>query len=136
MKPTGPRMKTTRRITPSVGGLAPTDKEAAPAPPGGGQTRPQVGGASSPRLPHEHDESADSQSSEPRADMIQAHADVERGLVDTDRGPVIDEVYEHQVRPPGEATPDRAAPAARADEQPVKPVPDRRPSAVGPRRRP
>lgn len=38
-----------------------------------------------PRLPHEHDESFDSQSSEPRADMEQARQDIEQGLVDTDR---------------------------------------------------
>jgi len=131
-------MKTTRRIPPPGDGTGPADQVAAPVPPGGGQTRPQVGGASSPRLPHEHDESADSQRSEPRADMKQAHADVERGLVDTDRGPVTDELYEHRVRTPGEATPDRAAPAARADDQPVKAAPDESQSAVrrGTRRRP
>ena len=42
-----------------------------------------------PRMPHERDESADSQASvEPSARRVggQAHEDVERGLVDTDRG--------------------------------------------------
>lgn len=131
-------MKTTRRVPPPMGGPRPADLVAAPAPPGGGQTRPQVGGVSSPRLPHERDESADSQRSEPRADMKQAHADVERGLVDTDRGPVMDELYEHRVRTPGEATPDRAAPAANADDQPVKAGPDENQPAVrrATRRRP
>lgn len=37
-----------------------------------------------PRLPHERDESDDSQVSGPREDMKQAAADLERGLVDTD----------------------------------------------------
>jgi hypothetical protein len=46
-----------------------------------------------PRLPHEHDESADSQNSPPRADMQQAAKDVKAGLVDTDRGPVADSTY-------------------------------------------
>jgi hypothetical protein len=36
------------------------------------------------RLPHERDESGDSQASAPREDMVQAAADLERGLVDTD----------------------------------------------------
>ncbi|MBI1891147.1 MAG: hypothetical protein HYS18_10905 [Burkholderiales bacterium] len=37
-----------------------------------------------PRLPHERDESDDSQTSEPREEMKQAYDDIERGLVDTD----------------------------------------------------
>jgi hypothetical protein len=61
----------------------------------------------SPRMPHERDESADSQgSSEPSARAVgeQAHEDVERGLVDTDKGPVLDQTYD-RVR---EGTPDPA----------------------------
>jgi hypothetical protein len=64
-----------------------------------GDTLPRVKGKSSPRLPHEHDESADSQhTEEPRPEMKQAHADLERGLVDTDRSPVTDEVYHRTLR--------------------------------------
>lgn len=37
-----------------------------------------------PRLPHERDESHDSQSSGPRADMQQAAKDIASGQVDTD----------------------------------------------------
>ncbi len=37
-----------------------------------------------PRLPHERDESDDSQASGPREDMQQAYKDIENGLVDTD----------------------------------------------------
>lgn len=36
------------------------------------------------RLPHEHDEAEDSQSSGPRDDIKQAYDDIDRGLVDTD----------------------------------------------------
>lgn len=57
-----------------------------------GETQERV-----PRMPHERDESADSQgASEPSARrMGQAgHDDIERGLVDTDRGPVLDQAYD------------------------------------------
>lgn len=40
--------------------------------------------------------------------MKQAHDDVKRGLTDTDRGPVLDSVYEKQIRT--EATAGRGAP--------------------------
>ncbi len=52
---------------------------------------------SAPRLPHERDESADSQPDLAPADQERAdkaHSDVERGVVDTDKGPVIDQVYD------------------------------------------
>ncbi|MFC5496335.1 hypothetical protein ACFPOE_02220 [Caenimonas terrae] len=50
-----------------------------------------------PRTPNERDESADSQAAqEPSSGRVgrQAGADVERGLVDTDRGPVLDQAYD------------------------------------------
>lgn len=50
-----------------------------------------------PRMPHERDESADSQvASEPSAQHMGelAREDIERGVVDTDKGPVLDETYE------------------------------------------
>ena len=40
---------------------------------------------SEPRLPHEHDESADSQAGGPRQVMEQARRDIESGKQDTDR---------------------------------------------------
>jgi hypothetical protein len=46
-----------------------------------------------PKLPHERDESTDAMASAPRKRIKQAHDDLERGLVDTDRGPVIDATY-------------------------------------------
>lgn len=50
------------------------------------KTAPPATPEASPRLPHERDESADSQvSSAPRDDMQQAFDDLDRGLVDTDR---------------------------------------------------
>lgn len=64
-----------------------------------GDTRPAQGPAQQPqpRMPHERDESADSQeASEPSGQRMGqiAHDDLERGLVDTDKGPVIDKAYE------------------------------------------
>ena len=50
-----------------------------------------------PRMPHEHDESADSQRSPPREVIQQAHRDVSRGLTDTDKGPPMDDAYQKQV---------------------------------------
>jgi hypothetical protein len=50
-----------------------------------------------PRAPHERDESADSQEAgEPSARSVgqAAREDVERGVVDTDKGPVMDETYD------------------------------------------
>ena len=68
---------------------------------GGGNTKVEQGGESKPRLPHEHDESSDSQQSqggEPTEVGKRAHEDVERGVVDTDRGPVADRVYREKVK--------------------------------------
>lgn len=50
-----------------------------------------------PRLPHERDESAQSQASaEPSGRRMgqAAYDDLERGLVDTDKGPVLDKTYD------------------------------------------
>lgn len=98
-----------------------------PTPHRGSHTTPQVDGDQrSPRLPHERDESSDSQPGGDSDGVIkQAHDDLERGLVDTDRGPVLDRTYEHSVRPPDGATRDRAAPDD-ADPGPVRPAPARR----------
>jgi hypothetical protein len=67
-----------------------------------GKTKVEQDGESAPRLPHEHDQSSDSQQSQegtaPRIGR-QALEDVERGLVDTDRGPVVDRVYNEKVKP-------------------------------------
>lgn len=53
-----------------------------------------------PRLPHERDESEDSQQSEPRADLLQAYDDIMSGQQDTDlresRG--VEEVVKDLVR--------------------------------------
>ena len=52
-------------------------------------------------LPHEHDQSSDSQQNQdgtaPRVGR-QAFNDIERGVVDTDRGPVTDRVYNDKVK--------------------------------------
>ncbi|MDM0065884.1 hypothetical protein [Variovorax sp. J31P207] len=69
---------------------------------GGGNTQVEQEGESAPRLPHEHDQSSDSQKSAdgspPRVGR-QAHEDLERGLVDTDKGPVTDRVYNDKLKP-------------------------------------
>ena len=60
--------------------------------PAQGETREKV-----PRMPHEMDESADSQAAQEQSgERIgkQAQEDIERGLVDTDKGPVLDETYD------------------------------------------
>ena len=80
-----------------------------------GQTKPQFDGGLAPRLPHERDESSDSQDGQPNALMRQAHLDLERGLVDTDRGPVMDKLYEDKIRPRNGGTRDRAAPKAKKE---------------------
>ncbi|MDM0001453.1 hypothetical protein QTI24_22810 [Variovorax sp. J22P240] len=68
---------------------------------GGGKTKVEQGGESAPRLPHEHDQSSDSQQNQdgtaPRVGR-QAFNDVERGVVDTDRGPEADRVYNDKVK--------------------------------------
>ena len=67
----------------------------------GGKTKVEQGGDSAPRLPHERDQSSDSQPTpdgEPTRVGKQGAADVERGLVDTDRGPVTDRVYNDKVK--------------------------------------
>ena len=83
------------------------DQPADPPPHDSGQTTPQAADGRAPRLPHERDESSDSQQTMPQPVMQQAAEDLQRGLQDTDRGPVMDEVYEHHVRPGGGATRDR-----------------------------
>jgi hypothetical protein len=75
-----------------------------------GNTTPVQGEAPrrAPRAPHERDESADSQAgSEPSGRRMAqaAREDVERGVVDTDKGPVLDETYD-KVRE-GSADPDK-----------------------------
>lgn len=64
-----------------------------------GETVPAQGETQQPvpRMPHERDESAQSQASaEPSAQRIgqAAYDDLERGLVDTDKGPVLDKAYD------------------------------------------
>ena len=53
--------------------------------------------AGTPRLPHERDESGDSQSTPPRKKMKQAHDDIASGQVDTDlrRDPGVDQIIEN-----------------------------------------
>lgn len=63
----------------------------------GGQTKPVVDGKSAPKLPHERDESANSQQARNTSTAQvgqQAYEDVDSGQVDTDKGSVTQRVYE------------------------------------------
>ncbi len=63
---------------------------------------PQADRRSEPQLPHEADESASNQHTDtPQNVRIgrQAKADIDRGLVDTDRGPVVDKLYRREFDP-------------------------------------
>ena len=55
-----------------------------------------------PRMPHEHDQSADSQGNARGQGQQevgkQAHTDIERGLVDTDRAPEVDRLYRRHLK--------------------------------------
>lgn len=79
----------------------------AKAPPRQGNTVPVKGDSQgrAPRAPHERDESADSQApGEPSGRRMAqaAREDIERGVVDTDKGPVLEQAYD-KLR---EGTPD------------------------------
>jgi hypothetical protein len=63
------------------------------------QTTARRGEAREPRLPHERDESADSQRTQaPRPSMRRAAADIAAGRTDTDSGPVLDQTYQRLKR--------------------------------------
>ena len=49
-----------------------------------------------PKLPHEADQSTRDQETEIRPEMLQAEPDVGAGMQDTDRSPVVNEVYRGQ----------------------------------------
>lgn len=54
----------------------------------------------SPREPHELDESADSQAQDAPSQQAKgemAREDLERGLTDTDKGPVLREIHEKKI---------------------------------------
>ena len=63
-------------------------------------THRNVKGETAPRLPHERDQSSDSQQNQGGSaeQGRKGMEDVERGVVDTDRGPEIDRVYNEKVR--------------------------------------
>ncbi|MEJ8857955.1 hypothetical protein WKW79_25525 [Variovorax robiniae] len=66
-----------------------------------GHTKVEQDGESVPKLPHELDQSSDSQQNvDGTAPKVgrQALEDIERGRVDTDRGPVTDRLYNEKVK--------------------------------------
>ncbi|MBX3619982.1 MAG: hypothetical protein KF891_08360 [Rhizobacter sp.] len=66
-----------------------------------GRTKPVQSEGPVPRMPHERDESSDSQlNEEPPELMRRAHDDVDAGRVDTDRGPPMNDTYQRQKETP------------------------------------
>jgi hypothetical protein len=66
-----------------------------------GKTRPvqgEGGNGPSPRLPHEHDESSDSQRNGVRPEIKRAHDDLAEGQVDTGKDKPSDEAYQRQKK--------------------------------------
>ena len=89
-----------RRFADSQGGELDSDTQRDADPQGA--TLPTRGGRQLPRMPHERDESSGSQSDgdDPVTNVgAQGHEDVSKGLVDTDRGPPMDELYGKELRP-------------------------------------
>ena len=64
-----------------------------------GKTLPSRLQRSKPRLPHERDSSSDSQTGTQDPRIEQAARDVEKGLKDTGRGPVINKLARAQFPP-------------------------------------
>lgn len=60
------------------------------------QTRPVLSEGSAPRLPHERDESSDSQTNGVRPVIKQAHDDLAAGQLDTSREAATQQAYERQ----------------------------------------
>lgn len=67
--------------------------------PAAGRTERARHGALEPRLPHERDESADTQAPTPPANVAgkRAWRDAARAMPDTDRGPVLERTYREHV---------------------------------------
>ena len=65
---------------------------------GPGETAQSREARPEPKLPHERDESASQQGTPPQEPIEQARKDVEKGLADTGKKPVMDAVYERQKR--------------------------------------
>ncbi len=75
-----------------------------------GETTPASAGEPQPRLPHEHDESRHSQAqgtAQQAALGQRAYANATDGTTDTDKGAVMDQVYNDKVAPDRGATPPR-----------------------------
>ena len=65
------------------------------------RTSVSISGNKVPPLPHEADESANSTATRNDPTVEQAYTDVKRGLVDTDKGPVMHGTYERLRNKPG-----------------------------------
>lgn len=87
-------------LTPETPSTAPRTEND---PPLNGDTQPILEGKRAPRLPHERDESVSHEEGPTHEVIEQAALDVEEGLVDTDRGPVLKELHDKlaQDKPSG-----------------------------------
>ena len=66
-----------------------------------GKTKVEQDGETAPSLPHERDQSSESQKNpggKPTEVGKQAFKDIESGAVDTDRAPVTDKVYNEKLK--------------------------------------
>ena len=59
------------------------------------------GAPKAPLLPHEHDESPEPSSASPQPVVLQAHVDLTRGLVDTDRRQDATRIFNNHPRNKG-----------------------------------
>ena len=89
--------------TPAIAACASTPLSDVEAATDSAATRPSsthstIEGEAAPRLPHEHDESSSSVGQVPDPVIKQAPADLDRGLSQTDRGEVTDELYAQMLR--------------------------------------
>lgn len=93
------------------------------------KTAPPITPEDAPRLPHERDESADSQTQgAPRQDMQQAFHDLESGLVDTDlRGATPGTVEANRPRNDAAGNPAGPVNAGRVRDPNTQKLPDGKP---------
>jgi hypothetical protein len=75
-----------------------TETDNAAAPPRNSKVSVSISQRRVPRLPHERDESADSQRGEPKKVIQRAAADLKRGQQDTDRAAEMNQVYKKLKR--------------------------------------
>lgn len=100
-----PIRKRPSRAKPKPAPAAPHGQPAQDPPAPGQATHASRHNQPEPQLPHEQDQSSSSQARAGEQDPHVAHqaaADVRRGLVDTDRGPVLERLQRDHFEPANE----------------------------------